>query len=180
MSKQVKQLICEEISRRFAEVDACVVIDPTGLDGITANRLRAEMARSGVHMQMVKNSLARRALAGQPLAAVGDLLEGSCALAWGGDSIVDVAKLLTGKLKELPNLVIKGAVLDGQPLGPDQAVDLSKWLSKAEQRSMLVGQVLSPGRNLAAAILGPGAAIAGLLKGRIEQLEKSEPAPAAV
>lgn len=178
MSKQVKQEICKELVRMFQDVDACMVIDPTKLDGITANRLRRELAVGKVQMQLVKNSLTKRALAGTKLDAVSGLLDGPCALVWGGDSIVDAAKLVVGKLKELPNLVIKGAVLEGVALDPAKATDLSKMPTKAELKSQIVGMATAPGAKLAAAILGAGSALANLLKGRIEALEKSAPAEA--
>jgi len=177
MSKQVKQLICKELTDRLGDVDACVVVDPTQLDGITANRLRQRMSQANVHMMLVKNSLAQRALAGLPLEPVRSLLDGSCALAWGGDSIVDVAKLLVEQAKTLP-LSIKGAVMEGMAMDAAAAVGLARLPSKAEMKSILVGQVLSPGAKLAGAVLGAGLAIASILKGRIEELEKSEPAAA--
>ncbi|MCG3181078.1 MAG: 50S ribosomal protein L10 [Phycisphaerae bacterium] len=177
MSKQVKQLICDELVQKFRDVDACMVVDLTPLDGLTANALRGEMAKANIRMMMVKNSLAKRALADLPLAPVGGLLDGACALAWGGDSIVDIAKLLVDKAKTLP-LTIKGAVLEGQALDAAAATGLSKLPNRAELMSMVSGQVLSPGAKLAAAVLGPGAAIASIIKGRIESLEKSEPAAA--
>jgi large subunit ribosomal protein L10 len=178
MSKPVKEMICQELTKTFAGVDAVMVVDPTRLDGITANALRRDLASARVRMLLVKNSLTKRALAGTKLGAVGPLLEGACALAWGGESIVDVAKLLVAKVKTMPNLVIRGAVMEGNALVGEQAIELSKMPTKAELRSSLVGLALSPGRKLAAAILSPGNMIANLLKGRIETLEKNEPAPA--
>jgi len=179
MSKQVKETICRELAERFRDVDACMVFDPTGLDGATANRLRGEMSQARVRMRMAKNSLLKRALVGLPLEPVGGLLDGPCALAWGSESIVDVAKLLVAKAKEMPGLVIKGAVMEGQPLDAAAAANLSRMPTLGEIRASVVGQVLAPGAGLAAAVLGPGAMIANLLKGRIEQLGESEGEPAA-
>lgn len=172
MSKKIKQLICDELSQRLADVEACLVIDPTKLDGTTANNLRGELARADVTLLHVKNSLARRALADLPLAPVASLLEGPCSLAFGGESIVDVAKMLVEKTKQLP-LEIKGAVMEGNALDAKGAVNLSKLPSKGELRAQIVSQVLSPGSKLAGALVAFGG-IAQIIKGRIEQLEKQE------
>lgn len=174
MSKPVKQTICKELNAMFRDVDAVMVVDPTRLDGITANAFRRHLATGKVQMQLVKNSLIKRAVEGTQLANVVSLLDGPCAFAWGGESIVDVAKLIVGKLKELPNLVIKGAVMEGLALDAAAATALSKMSSKAELRSSIVGQIAAPGRKLAAAILAAGSKIANVLKGRIEALEKTE------
>ena len=179
MSKQVKQIMCQEMTSRFRGVDACLVVDPTQLDGIMGNRLRRHLAAGKVEMLLVKNSLVKRALVGLPLEPVGQLLQGPCALAYGGDSIVDLAKLVVASVKEMPKLVIKGAVFEGRPLDSAAAAALSKLPTKAELRSTLAGMVLSPGRQLAGAVQGAGAMLANLLKGRIEALEKKEGAPAA-
>jgi large subunit ribosomal protein L10 len=181
MSRQVKEIICKELTAALNGVDAAIVIDPTALDGITGNTLRRDLAAAKIRVQLVKNSLAKRAIVGTKLEPVGSLLEGACALAWGGDSIVDVAKLLVAKVKALPKLIIKGAVMEGNVLDAAQAAELSKMPTKAELKSALAAATLSPGRKLAAAILAAGSKIASQLKSRIEALEKTEPAapPAA-
>jgi len=180
MSRQVKEIICKELTTALNGVDAAFVIDPTALDGITGNGLRRDLAAAKISVQLVKNSLAKRAIIGTKLEPVGSLLEGACALAWGGDSIVDVAKLLVAKVKALPKLIIKGAVMEGNVLDAAQAAELSKMPTKAELRSSLVATIASPGRKIAAAVLAAGSKIASQLKSRIESLEKAEvpPAPA--
>lgn len=175
MSKLVKQEICKELVKMLDGVDACMIVDPTGLDGITANQLRRDMAAVKVQMQLVKNSLTKRALAGTKLEAVGGLLDGPCALVWSAESISDAAKVVVKKVKQFPKLVIKGAVLEGSPIPADKAAELAKLPTKAEMKGQIVGLVASPGRKLAATVLGAGARIANLLKGRIEALEKAEP-----
>jgi large subunit ribosomal protein L10 len=173
MSKAVKQLICDELSQRFEGVDACLVVDPTPLGGTEANNLRRELRDADVTMMLVKNALTRRALAGQPLEPVGKLLEGSCALAWGGESIVDLAKLMVDKARQ-SGLVVKGAVMEGEVMDAEGAVALSKMPTRAELQSQIVGQILSPGGNLVAAATGPASTIASILKQRIDDLGGDE------
>ena len=49
-----------------------------------------------------------------------------------------------------------GGVMDGEKLDADGLKAVSKWPSRQEQISMLVGQILGPGAKLSAAMLGPG------------------------
>lgn len=68
MGKPTKDLITREYTGRYAELaDACVV-SVIGLDAISANKLRGELRSRRISLHVVKNSLARRALAGGPLA----------------------------------------------------------------------------------------------------------------
>ncbi|MCH7870901.1 MAG: hypothetical protein IID33_04295, partial [Planctomycetes bacterium] len=60
----------------------------------------------------------------------------------------------------------------GEYIGEDRVADLSKMLSKSELQAKIASIVLSPGGNLAAAVLAGGSNIAGCLKTLIEKLEK--------
>ena len=54
----------------------------------------------------------------------------------------------------------RGGVMEGEPLTPERVAEISKWPSREEQLSILVGQILAPGSNLVGAMLGPGGALA--------------------
>ena len=52
---------------------------------------------------------------------------------------------------------------------------VSKWPSRQEQLSLLLGQILSPGAVLAGQLIGMGGALASQIKQRVEELEKAAP-----
>ena len=56
------------------------------------------------------------------------------------------------------------AVMDGERLDADGVKEVSKWPTREEQISMLVGQILGPGSTLSAAMLGPGKMLNSQLK----------------
>ena len=64
-----------------------------------------------------------------------------------------------------------GGVMDGDALTSDQVLAISKWPSRTEQISMLVGQILSPGSSLVSQILSGGSNIVGQLKTIMENKE---------
>ena len=124
---------------------------------------------------MVRNSLAKRALAGSGLEPLFPMFEGNSALIYGEASVVEVARELTKILAEMPAIEIKGAVLDGQLFSGLAGVKaLSKYPTKAEAQGQTVGILVGPGRTLAAQIKGPGATLAGLVKAIETKLEKGE------
>jgi len=68
----------------------------------------------------------------------------------------------------------RGGALDGGRLGPDDVKAVAKWPSRAEQLSILSGQISSVGSMLSGQLISAGGAIASQLKTRMEELEKAE------
>jgi len=125
---------------------------------------------------VVKNSLAARAVAGTPLAPLFDGVGGSTAICWGGEDIVALAKEVTqlAKAEEFSSFRPLGGVMEGAQLSADQVADVSKWPSREEQLSLLVGQILGPGARLAAQLIGPGGRLAGQIKEKCKEEESQE------
>jgi len=177
MSKYVKDLITTHLRNRLTGIDHALLVNLSALDGVTNNKLRLELQKDNVRMMVVKNSLARRATEGTPLAAAFEQAEGSLAVVWGTEDIVSLAKLLTkiGEAKEYQKLETKGGVLDGQRLTADAIKDVAKWPTRQEQLSILVGQILSPGAKLSSQLLGPG----GMLASQVDKKSEGADADAA-
>lgn len=182
MSKPVKDLITRQLAAKYANVSSACVVDLTGIDAIATHKLRGGLRAKGIELHVVKNRMARRAFAGGPLEAVSGSLEGPCALATGGESIVDVAKMLTQLLKDFPALKLKKAVVDGDRELVDVSV-VATWRNRRETMGEVAMAICSPGRRLAGCLGGPAGRIAGCVKAVIEKAEKAapadEPAPTA-
>jgi large subunit ribosomal protein L10 len=106
------------------------------------------------------------------------LFSGPCAIVYGGDSIVDVAKEMVDWSKEIELLEIKGGFLEGSVIDVKGVSDLAKMPSRGELQGTIVQLARSPGASLAGALNSPGAMIAGAIKALVEKLE-SEGAEAA-
>jgi large subunit ribosomal protein L10 len=172
MSKPVKNLITQELSKRYGGVSSACVVDLTGLNAIATRKLRGVLRSQGIEMHVVKNRMARRAFAGGPLAPLGDQLDGPCALVTGGESVVDVAKLLLKATRDFPAIGLKKAILEGDPeLIPVEVV--AGWKSKKETLGELAMLATSPGRRIAGCLVGGGGRIAGCLKAIVEKAEKA-------
>ena len=82
--------------------------------------------------------------------------------------------LISCQLKEFEGIEFRGGALDGGRLEPEDVKSVAKWPSRAEQLSILSGQISSVGSMLSGQLLSAGGAIAGQLKTRVEELEKAE------
>ncbi len=172
MSRYVKGLVQKQLEKAFSGVNEFIVVSIKGINGIDNNVLRGTLRQNNIRVSVVKNSLARNAFKSMGAKVSDGLFSGPCAIAYGGDSIVDVAKQLvtwTGKLKELQ---IKGAYLDGEVLDAKGAASISKMPSRAELQARVVRCAMSPGANVAGAVMAPASNIAGYIKSLVTKLEK--------
>jgi len=171
MSKYVKNLITDHLRDRLKGVDDALLVNVVGLDVNTGNRLRSELAQKDIRLMVVKNSLARRAMAGTPLAAMFDGLTGASAVCWGGEDVVSLAKEVVRLAKDetMAPFAPRGGVMDGQRLSAEQVEEVSNWPSRTEQLSLLVGQILAPGARLAGQLTGPAAVLAGQIAQKAEE-----------
>jgi large subunit ribosomal protein L10 len=166
MSKYVKNLLTDHVRGQLEGVHDALLVNVVGLSGNTNARLRTELGKKDIHLLVVKNSLAARAVAGTALAPMFEGVAGSAAICWGASDIVALAKEITrlSRDKKYDKFKPTGGVMDGEKLGPEQVEQVSKWPSREEQLSLLVGQILGPGGRLASQLLGPGGAIASQIK----------------
>ncbi|MCE5303709.1 MAG: 50S ribosomal protein L10 [Planctomycetaceae bacterium] len=177
MSKYVKNLISEHLRGQLKDVNDALVVNMIGLDANTNTRLRAELRKKNIHVVVVKNSMAARATEGTPLAPLFAGLSGTAAVCWGGEDIVSLAKEISKLVKDdkYKPFEARGGVMDGEALSGAQVEQVSKWPSRTEQLSILMGQILSPGAKLASQLN----AIGGALASQIEQKAQGEEASSA-
>ncbi|MDR0521889.1 MAG: 50S ribosomal protein L10 [Planctomycetaceae bacterium] len=162
MSKFVKQLVTNDISKRLNGVQYLMLVGLTGLGANQTKNLRAALAGKGINLMVIKNSLAKRATEGTPLAPAFQNMTGSYALCWGAGDIVTLAKELVklSKDKTMQGLEIRGAVLDGEALNSAAAVDVSKWPTREEQIAILLGQIIGVGAKLSGQFIAFGGKVA--------------------
>ena len=172
MSKYVKNLMTEELSRRLDGVNDLLLVNVVGIDANSSVELRRRLREKNIQLQLVRNSLARRATEGTALAPAFEGAEGNNAIMWGGEDFVSLAKevIELHESKELENFEARGGVMDGEKLTPEKVKEISKWPNRAEMLSILSGQILGPGATLNAQLLGPGAS----LNSQLEQKGKEE------
>lgn len=164
MSKPVKDMLRRNLRQRFEGVRSVAVVDLTGVDATQTNAIRGRLRAKDIHVMVVKNSVARDAFRSVGLEVAVPLLDGPCAVAYGGDSVVTVVRELLAIHKETPALTVKAAVLEGEPFGADRVEELSKFPTRDEAIAKVVSCVLAPGSKLAGCLQAPGAALAGILK----------------
>jgi len=161
----------KEFTSRLEDIDELMVVSLRGIKGTDNNNLRRQLREREMYLNVVKNSLAGRAFDELGRGCIRELLTGPSAVVYGGDSIVDVAKLLVEWGEKIENLNIKGGYLGGKMLDSEAVKALSKLPSRTELQGMVVMLANAPGSCVAAAICSPAGIIAGCIKTVIKNLE---------
>jgi len=182
MSKYVKNLLSDDLRQRWEGVDNLLLVSLIGINANNNSALRKRLREKNIQLVMVKNSMARRATEGTPLAAAFASMEGTLAAVWGGEDIVSLAKdvVKIAEDKQFEPFAARGGVMDGAPLSAEQVKAVSKWPSRQEQLSIVVGQILAPGANLVSQLTSVAGALASQIKQKSEGAEEAAAeAPAA-
>jgi large subunit ribosomal protein L10 len=174
MSKYVKNLISDHLRERLKNVNDALLVNMIGIKSNVNMRLRNELAGKNINVIVVKNSMAARAAEGTPLAAMFDGLTGTSAICWGCEDIVTLAKEITKLTRDekYKPFEARGGVMDGEKLSPEMVHQVAKWPGRAEQLSLLVGQILSPGADLVSQLTSMGGALASQIEQKGEGAEE--------
>jgi large subunit ribosomal protein L10 len=171
MSRVVKDLIEQDIRNKYGKVDSAVVINVLPLSGVEVNAFRGELLKKNIEVHVVKNSAARRALAGTPLAALAEKLSGPCAFVT-GPSGIEAAKEIIRLAKDYPNVEMKYAIAIGET-DILTVEELSKRRGIKEIQGDVIMIFMSPARRIAGQ-LKVGSKVAGCIKAVADKLEKGE------
>lgn len=172
MSKFVKDHLSRDLAGRLDGVQDCVLANIIGMEANDTASLRKRLREKGIGLMVVKNSLARRATEGTSLAAAFEGVSGTNAILWGAEDFVSLVKEVTALDKDDEGFDLfetRGGAMDGEQLTPEKVREISKWPSRSEQLSMLVGQILGPGSQLVAQLNGPGGALVSQIKSTSEE-----------
>jgi len=143
VNKQDKQTIVEELHAAWSESSAGVVAQYRGLTVSEMGTLRRDLHQAGVSLQVVKNTLARRAAEDTGFKAAEELFTGPVAIAYGSDP-VGMAKAISEFAKKHPALEIRGGVLDGKSVDAAGINALASLPSREVLLSKMLGSMQSP------------------------------------
>ena len=132
------------LERAFKGTQSAVLVDFKGLKVPEVTELRRQVRAAKGEYKVVKNTLAKRALAGTPFAALDKEFTGSTAVAYAGEDPVALAKVLTTFAKTAPALKIKAAVVQGRSIKAGEVGELATLPGKPELYAKLLFLLQAP------------------------------------
>lgn len=168
MTRTEKVAAVEALKEKFSNSEFFYVTDASTLTVEQVNKLRTMLFEKGIQMQVVKNTLARKALEALPeennYGELFDALKGPTAILFTevANAPARVIKDFRGK-GERP--ILKAAYIDSAIYkGDNQLGTLSDLKSKEELLGDLLGLLQSPIQNVLGALNSGGNTLSGLLK----------------
>jgi len=160
MARADKAAAVAEIADEFRNSSAAVLTEYRGLTVAQLQELRRSLG-ANAHYAVVKNTLTKLAAKDAGYEQLTELLVGPSAIAFVKGDPVLAAKGLRDFAKAHPMLVIKGGLLDGRPLTPDEF----KKLADLESREVLLAK-------LAGAMLASLSGAASLFQAPLSQMAR--------
>lgn len=148
VTKADKEQELQELSAAFRSADSAILVDYRGLNVPQVTELRRQLRAARAQYKVVKNTLAKRASAGTPFAALETYFEGTTAVAYTGGDVVALAKTLTTFMKTAPTLAVKAAVVQGKAIKPNEVADLATLPGKPELYAKLLFLLQAPMQQL--------------------------------
>jgi large subunit ribosomal protein L10 len=150
MARADKAAAVAELKDAFESSSGAMLTEYRGLTVAQLSELRRSLGENA-RFAVVKNTLTKIAAREAGVAAeLEQLLQGPSAIAFVSGDVVETAKGLRDFAKANPDLVIKGGVLDGKALTPDEITKLASLESREVLLAMLAGAMKASMGNAAA------------------------------
>lgn len=175
MVSAVNSLIVKELASKYSDVRNCMVINYQGISALEANELRKDLRARKIRLEIVKNSLARRAFEEVGGGEFVQLLTGPSAIVSGGDDPAVLARVLVGWSKKLPTLKIRGGLAEGRLVSSPQVENLSKLPPRPVLLAQMATLLVSPMSRLAVVMNAPLRNLHGALLAFKEKKTKESP-----
>ena len=158
-----KKALVAEVAKVAAQAQSVVAAEYRGLTVGQMTELRAKARRQGVYMRVVKNTLARKALAGTSFESVGPRLKGPVVLAFSKDDPGAAARVVKDFAKGHDKLVATLVALGGQVLPAGELDRVASLPTREQALSMLLGVLKAPMSKLVRTLAEPPAKLARTL-----------------
>jgi large subunit ribosomal protein L10 len=175
-----KKALVAEVAEVASKAQSVVAAEYRGLTVGQMTELRAKARTQGVYMRVVKNTLARKALAGTSFESVGPKLKGPLVLAFSKDDPGAAARVVKDFAKANEKLVATLVSLGGQILPGGELDKVASLPTREQALSMLLGALKAPMQKFASLLNEPPAKLARTLAAyRDQKGGAAAPAPNA-
>ena len=143
LNLESKKAVVAEVSAQVANAQSIIVAEYRGLEVGDITELRAMARDAGIYLRVLKNTLARRAVAGTPFEELTSQLVGPLIYGISADPVAP-AKVLQAFAKENDKLVIKAGVMPNYLMDANAVKALASMPSRDELLAKLLGTMQAP------------------------------------
>jgi len=143
LNLEQKKAVVAEVSEQLAKAQAVVLVEYRGTQVGDLTHLRSKARGAGVYFRVLKNTLARRAVAGTPFAGLSEKMLGPLAYGISSDPVA-AAKLLHEFAKENEHFVIRGGAMANLVMTSKDIANLARMPSREQLLAKLAGTMQAP------------------------------------
>lgn len=144
-----KKAIVADVNETAANALSLVIADARGVEAGKMDALRKQARENGVRLQVVRNTLARRAVVGTEFECVQEALKGPSIFAFSMDDPGAAARLFKGFAKDEENFEVKALAVGGQLLASSQLDVLATLPTRDQALAQLMSVMIAPVTKLA-------------------------------
>ncbi|MBI4207326.1 MAG: 50S ribosomal protein L10 [Betaproteobacteria bacterium] len=143
LNLEQKQAVVAEISAELAKAQTVVLAEYRSLQVGEMTELRKKARSSGVYLRVLKNTLARRAVADTPFKGLVDKMVGPLAYGISSDPVA-AAKVLHEYARSNEKFVIRAGAMPDVVMSPKEVADLARMPSRQELLATLMATMQAP------------------------------------
>ena len=143
LNRSEKEAVINEVTELAAKAQTLVMAEYRGITVADMTELRSKARSQGVSLSVLKNTLARRAVAGSSFESAAEQMTGPLIYGFSEDAVA-AAKVVADFAKTNDKLVIRGGVYDGKALDANGVKQLASIPTKEVLLSQLCGLLMSP------------------------------------
>lgn len=143
LNLEQKQAVVAEVSAQLAKAQAVILAEYRSVPVKDMTELRRRARGSGVYLRVLKNTLARRAVAETPFKGLTDKMVGPLAYGISSDPVA-AAKVLQEFAKDHEKFVIRAGAMPNVVMSAREVADLAKMPSRLELIATLLGTMQAP------------------------------------
>lgn len=143
LNRSEKAVVIEEVAAKVATAQSIIVAEYRGLEVAKITTLRKQARANGVYLRVLKNTLARRAVADTPFAGLSDKMVGPLIYGISTDPVA-AAKVLSNFAKDNDKLVVKAGAMPNAVLDAAGVKALATLPSREELLAKLMGTMQAP------------------------------------
>lgn len=171
MNREQKSEIIDRLTGDLANAASVVIANFSGLTVEATDDLRSQMRKAEVQYEVVKNTLAKRAITGTDKECLASLFKGNSAIAFHAEDPAIPAKLLREFSKSNKALEIKGGWVGGSLLDELGVETLSKLPGKDELRAKLLSVFNAAPSSFVRVLAAGPTSFVQVMRARSESLE---------
>jgi len=143
LNRSEKQAVIDEVTGLAAKAQTLVMAEYRGITVADMTKLRSQARDKGVTLSVLKNTLARRAVAGSAFDVLSDQMTGPLIYGFSTDAVA-AAKVVADFAKTNDKLVIRAGAMAGKVLDVNGVKQLANIPSKEVLLAQLLGLMQSP------------------------------------